>query len=183
MREFEGMENMNPESWLISARQGYPLPLSADLLNFVSDDGESSDSTRSRAREFRANVCDLICDTLRDEDHALVQSLTEQEILAHENDDDSYVDDNLVLCARILFKLGHAEDSLLVWRAKNINFDTETAISVELIAGAGIEQTLAYLQAVNSPESQAAHEYFMEYGELDDFESFRRYNDEYFGDK
>lgn len=60
------------------------------------------------------------------------------------------------------------------------NYDTHTGISIELIAGAGIEETLDYLRSVNSPHSREAMEYLCEFGELDDFDEFRRQNDEYF---
>ena len=130
---------------------------------------------------FRASVCELICESLKDKDHPLAQVLMEQEVLAHENDDDSYVDDNLVLCAHILFKLGRVEDSLIIWRAKGINYDTQTGISTELIAGAGIDETLKYLRSVNSSYALAALEDFHKFAEPGEFEEFRQYNEEYFG--
>lgn len=63
-----------------------------------------------------------------------------------------------LLCG-LLFSLGHAEDSLSVWRAKQCNFDTHCGIDVAFLCGAGLEETKAFLAAVGTDEAAAALEY------------------------
>jgi len=49
-----------------------------------------------------------------------------------------------VLCFMI-FYCGHVEDCELIWKAKNLNFDTGWYIDGELLFGAGYNKTLDYI--------------------------------------
>jgi len=49
-----------------------------------------------------------------------------------------------VLCG-MLFCIGNIEDSVLIWKAKMINFDVGCMIDVDFIFGAGIKETLDYI--------------------------------------
>lgn len=50
-------------------------------------------------------------------------------------------------------------DALLLWRTKQPSFDTACGFNIQLVAFAGIEQTLAYLQTVPAPDAVAAVNY------------------------
>ncbi|AMV30459.1 hypothetical protein VT84_39060 [Gemmata sp. SH-PL17] len=63
-----------------------------------------------------------------------------------------------LLCAQ-LFSLGIVEDVLLIWRAKQCNFDTHCGIDVALLCGAGLEVTKQFLEAVKTDEASEALEY------------------------
>lgn len=63
-----------------------------------------------------------------------------------------------VLCAQ-LFSLGQVADALLVWRAKQCNFDTHCAIDVQLLCGAGLDATKAFLKGSASDGATHALEY------------------------
>ena len=62
-----------------------------------------------------------------------------------------------ILCLVVqLFSIGHVEDCLLIWRIKSENFDLGCSVDVQLLCGAGIEQTKSYLAANGSQEALAA---------------------------
>ena len=48
--------------------------------------------------------------------------------------------------AFLLYKNGDVEDSPLIWRAKLSNVDCFAILDIELVAGAGPEETIAYLE-------------------------------------
>jgi hypothetical protein len=60
------------------------------------------------------------------------------------------------ICCVMLFNAGHAIDSLLIWRAKESGWDAHCSIDVQLLCGAGLSQTMAYLEAKASREPEAA---------------------------
>ncbi|AIQ30566.1 MULTISPECIES: hypothetical protein [Paenibacillus] len=59
-----------------------------------------------------------------------------------ESEDNEYIK---TLCIQ-LFILGQVEDSLLIWKAKKKNFDSFIYIDVQLLCGAGLEQTKIFLE-------------------------------------
>ncbi len=73
-------------------------------------------------------------------------------------DDDSYLKQiealkkswgvpcTLKACTIMLFKLGHVEDSILLWKAKTCNPDTLFSIDIQLLLGAGAKETIAFLK-------------------------------------
>ncbi len=65
------------------------------------------------------------------------------------------------VCSVMLFNAGHVTDSLLIWQAKGTNWDAHCSIDVQLLCGAGLPQTLAYLEAeaTRAPEAAEALKY------------------------
>jgi hypothetical protein len=59
-------------------------------------------------------------------------------------------------CSVMLFNAGHVTDSLLIWQAKETNWDSHCSIDIQLLCGAGLPGTLAYLQAEASRNPEAA---------------------------
>jgi hypothetical protein len=92
----------------------------------------------------------------------------EEEITRDEECDETLM---RLLCAQ-LFSLGVAEDSLLIWRAKSLNFDTFCGIDVQLLCGAGLEQTKAFLADAGTEDAAKALEYLGEAEESGDFDGF-----------
>lgn len=76
-----------------------------------------------------------------------------------------------LLCVQ-LFSLGIVEDSLIIWRAKSSNFDAHCSVDVQLLCGAGLEQTKAYLSSSRDEEATLALEYLAEAEATDDFNGF-----------
>jgi hypothetical protein len=82
-------------------------------------------------------------------------------------------DQNLMrLLCGLLFTLGQADDALLVWRAKQCNFDTHCGIDVAFLCGAGLEQTKAFLSAAGTEETVSALEYVRDCEACGDFKGF-----------
>lgn len=67
------------------------------------------------------------------------------------------------------------EDSLLIWKAKNIDFDTYCGIDVQLKVFAGIDKTINYLYSLNTEESLKAASYLEECNETGDFDDIENY--------
>jgi hypothetical protein len=177
---------MNSEpvtTFLNECRRYYPMPPS-ELLGKVSfctatdQDGLPYDTNQ----EFRGQVCDALNRDLQDSDREFVRYLLEQEILEHKS---SWgVNENIKLCAYLLFRLGHVEDSLIIWRAKSTNFDTACGVDVQLLAGAGLECTIQYLKEESSDEATEAVSYLeqcIESGDFRNLERQRAFYRKYFG--
>ncbi len=60
-----------------------------------------------------------------------------------------------LLCAQ-LFCAGQPEDALLIWRAKQASFDAACSIDIELMCGAGLDETVAHLQRQHDSAAAAA---------------------------
>lgn len=76
-----------------------------------------------------------------------------------------------LLCVQ-LFSLGRVEDSLRVWRAKSCNFDTHGAIDVQLVCGAGLETTRAYLRQAGEDDAAEALQFLARCEAAGDFKDF-----------
>jgi hypothetical protein len=87
---------------------------------------------------------------------AIIAALEEQIRLEADETGDQFL---MRLLCGLLFSLGVVEDALVVWRAKQCNFDTHCGIDVAFLCGAGLEETKAYLAAVGTEGATAALEY------------------------
>jgi hypothetical protein len=87
---------------------------------------------------------------------AIIASLEEQIRLEAEGVGDQFL---MRLLCGLLFSLGVVEDSLLVWRAKECNFDTHCGIDVAFLCGAGLEESKAFLAVAGTEDAAAALEY------------------------
>lgn len=90
------------------------------------------------------------------------------------------------LCCVQLFNAGAVEDSLTIWRAKRSSWDAHCALDVQLLCGAGLDATKAYLADDGSEEATAALAYLRDCEAAGDFAGFTvaeqaRWYDEYFG--
>ncbi|MFX3647828.1 MAG: hypothetical protein ACE3K2_28480 [Paenibacillus sp.] len=68
--------------------------------------------------------------------------------LLHQEMENRQSEDNevLKLLCIMLFCIGNVEDTGLIWQAKQMNQDTSSYIDVQLLCGAGYEETLFYLE-------------------------------------
>lgn len=64
-------------------------------------------------------------------------------------------------CIFLLSRLGIAEDSLLIWRAKNMDFDASIGVEVNFLIGAGLKETIDYLNTVKSRDAKQLLEYLL----------------------
>ena len=71
-----------------------------------------------------------------------------------------------------LFALGQASDSLLIWAAKQSSFDKGFYIDGQLLCGAGIKETLGYLDGVETDRAKKAADYIRKCVASGDFDGF-----------
>jgi len=148
---------MEVSEFLRNCREHYPSLPEDDLLSVLrckmepAPDGEPDDVNA----EFREALCRELNRTLQKEDRYFIHYLLEQEILYHRALPGG-VYFNIQRCAYLLFRLGYVDDSLLIWRAKTVNFDTHCGVDVQLLVGAGVEDTIAWLKNEGSLDAQNA---------------------------
>ncbi|MNC26908.1 hypothetical protein D3C75_750600 [compost metagenome] len=70
-----------------------------------------------------------------------IRQKLEEEIHQQDVEDHEYLK---TLCV-MLFCMGNVEDTQLIWQAKRKNQDTGSYIDVQLLCGAGYEETISYL--------------------------------------
>lgn len=76
-----------------------------------------------------------------------------------------------VLCAQ-LFCLGHQEDTLLIWSAKQASMDAAISIDVQLLCATGLEATRTFLMTQSSASAARALKRLDDGVEAGDFEDF-----------
>lgn len=71
-----------------------------------------------------------------------------------------------------LFNVGILDDVLLIWQAKESSWDAHCSIDVQLLCGAGLEETKAYLAAEGSESTSVALDYLLQCEAAGDFTDF-----------
>lgn len=66
-------------------------------------------------------------------------------------------------------------DALSLWRTKQLTFDTTCEFDIQLVAFAGVESTLAYLQGVPGSDAAAAVDYLQQCQAAGDFDYLEEY--------
>jgi hypothetical protein len=92
--------------------------------------------------------------------------------------------EHLYWCGFLLYEIGNVEDVMPLWRAKHTNMDTGCGFDIQLLVGAGIDETLAFLRAHDDEEHQEAAEYVEEClaaGDFEDMDEWRALRLAHFG--
>ncbi|MFI7114554.1 hypothetical protein ACIBK9_50160 [Nonomuraea sp. NPDC050227] len=76
------------------------------------------------------------------------------------------------LCCVQLFNADHLDDVLTIWDARRSSWDAGSSVDVQLLCGAGLEETKAYLTATNSPEALVTLDHLLLCERAGDFEGF-----------
>jgi hypothetical protein len=76
------------------------------------------------------------------------------------------------LCCVQLFNAGEVGDALAIWGAKTASFDAACSIDVQLLCGAGLAETKAFLSAQRSEQARAALQWLLHCEAAGDFEDF-----------
>jgi len=80
--------------------------------------------------------------------------------------------ETLMTACYILGMHGHIEDCLLIWRAKETDFDTHCGLDIELMLFAGYQKTIDFLKKQESPEAKQALEYIRLCGDFDSLDEY-----------
>ncbi|WP_343048021.1 hypothetical protein [Cellulomonas humilata] len=94
----------------------------------------------------RAALAAALLSSFAPSDAPLIAELTRRETAAVEDSGDG-CGDVLLACCWLLFMVGRAEDSALVWRAKSINFDTHCYIDSVFLAPQGVAATAEFARS------------------------------------
>jgi hypothetical protein len=86
--------------------------------------------------------------------------------------------DDLMLASFILGMHGQVEDSLKVWEAKKVDFDTYCGVDIQLVSFAGVDETVSFLQKQNDDEAKEALKYVQACSKGGDFDDLEEYYNE-----
>jgi len=81
-------------------------------------------------------------------------------LLQQEVDNSSAMDNDYlrILCV-MLFAIGYVEDTQLIWQAKRKKQDTGSYVDVQLLCGAGFEDTITYLEQWGGQQAEEQLQY------------------------
>jgi hypothetical protein len=96
----------------------------------------------------------------------ICQLLIEEIELAHEWEDREEMLWTLYLQ---LFSVGMVEDALIIWEAKQSNFDAGCGLDIQFLCSAGLVKTKEYLEQSTDPSAPAALDYLTECEQIGDF--------------
>ena len=83
--------------------------------------------------------------------------------------------DNIMLASYLVGLHKQVEDSLAIWNAKRIDFDSYCYVDIQLVVFAGIDKTLNYLEGSDKEDSTEAIEYIKGCHEAGDFDELEDY--------
>jgi len=83
----------------------------------------------------------------------LLQEIFCREMEYRQSESDQAYFGNLYWCAYLLFHVADLRDVEAMWVAKHLNMDTGCGFDVENMVGAGVEQTIEYLQQRGADEA------------------------------
>ncbi len=98
----------------------------------------------------------------------------------HPGDEDDLYFEQLYWCALLLYLVGDPADVPLMWEAKNINMDTGSGFDVQFLVGAGVHETVSYLQAHGNDEIAAYLQQCEAAHDFDDLPGWEQFRIEYF---
>lgn len=131
---------MNAKEFVDIARNNYPQLPDAKTLAFL----ESS-------AEFIWAVCEELNKTVSTADRELIRYITKLYIKFYKEPNrlDYDWNDPFRMCGLLLYKIGNVEDSVLLWQVKELDFDTAASLEVQMLTGAGVDETITYLKSLD----------------------------------
>ena len=133
---------MNAKEFVDSARQSYPDLPDAKTLSLLE-----------QSAEFIFAVCEELNKTVSVADRDLALYITKLYIKFYTeepNEFDYDWNDPFRMCGLLLYKIGNVEDSLLLWQIKEIDMDTAGGLEVQMLTGAGVDETIAYSKSLKT---------------------------------
>ena len=83
-------------------------------------------------------------------------------------------------CALLLYLVGDPADAPLMWAAKQIDFDTSCGFDGQFLVGAGIDETIDYLEAHGHSEPAVFVKGLKRAGDLDELGKWQEFRIHYF---
>jgi len=82
-----------------------------------------------------------------------------------------------------IYRLGNVSDVKIIWEAKYIDFDTSLGVDMQWLIGAGVENTISFLEREPDEKSKEILKYIKscrDEGHFDDLERWYNYRYQYF---
>ncbi len=158
------------------------------LEEYLSNENKLSPELKKMISDasFRVNLYKEIDASFQREYHSLLRELFKKEMIYrandNENDDGEYFE-SIYWCSLFLYKIGAVDDVNILWKAKNIDFDTYCAFDIQFLVGAGLDETIEYLQSKSDQDSKKALHYILECKAAGDFaymEKWFEFRENYF---
>lgn len=171
------------EEFIKEVRSYQPhLPPSSllDLVAYEELPFSNSGGRGDHNGKFRLSVLYSLHASFSLDDRAFVRFLLEQEIIYHSRN--RGFNESIKLCAFLLFMLAQVEDISVLWQAKMTSGDTMCGLHDQLLVGAGISETIVYLQRAHEHWSEQAKKYIEEGYQFDENElaEYRHETNRYF---
>jgi len=117
-----------------------------------------------------------LCNYLRSEPHHdFAIALLKAFIILRQNQELSIGMEDLMLGAYLVGLHQQVEDCLLVWEAKQVDFDTYSGVDVQLIVFAGVQATFDFLEAQHTELTDKMLDYLRECRQAGDFDDLDDY--------
>jgi hypothetical protein len=147
------------------------------------------DSDTLNNPRFRAGFLRLIHQDQTRDASGLLRAILQREVIYRkgegvdegEREGDDYFE-NIYWCAFLLWRVGDLGDVIELWRAKKSSFDTWCAFDIQFLIGAGLDETIRYLQVRTDPESREALERILDSkcaGSFDDMKGWETFIEQY----
>ena len=122
---------------------------------------------------YRKEIGRLLVGSVSREDRPLVLDLMDREVAAARAGGET--EQARTLLGFLLYRIGEVEDALAVWRAKTSSTDGLFAVDVQLIVGAGVSETIGFLERQGTEEAMQAALYLIECETTGDFADLDRH--------
>jgi hypothetical protein len=144
------------------------------IASYDLNDGRSRQQLLEKIPPDRAAVKKL---------HQILLDLFRREIASRRREGYDLEDDlfeNLYWCALLLYLVGDPADVPLMWEAKHINMDTGCGFDGQFLVGAGVEETIKYLEEHGQKAPADYLKDLKSFKELDDLQGWERFRINYF---
>jgi|GEM_PF-6025772 len=148
---------MNADEYIKQARRHYPS-LPQDLIESVSVIGISQDKIRQN-NKLRFEIIDYLEKNLDEIDLPLIRYIMQIETECADLELDGCDSTYFETVGQMLFCLGQLEDVQLLWNAKFADFDSSIRFDGSYFFGAGIDETITYLETTKIEDKDDILEY------------------------
>jgi hypothetical protein len=144
------------------------------LDNFKINKSITDDFIES-IEDDRALRVELIDYFRQNHDREFVISLLDKMIAFRKDENKHMSGDSIMLACYLLGMHKNVEDCLRIWNAKSTDFDAFCYVDIQLVPFAGLDETISYLQQVNSSAAEDALKYLLECKMSGDFDNLDTY--------
>jgi hypothetical protein len=123
-------------------------------LAFAASPEDSSIDANAEARADTLGQLFAACD---DADADFLVFLLAQETLMHQRG--ASLTESMCLAALLVAERARPDDVFALWNAKNANFDTMFGLDSELLFGAGVDETVTFVEASDDPAREGILRY------------------------